>query len=413
MKKVLIISYNFPPVNNVAARRYGEIVSYMANFGWEPFVLTAKSSGDLVVEIPEENIIRIGEHHQKGLLVEPPGVEWFPKFLRPGYLLYKKLNLNLKSLDRFLIGLTVRMFKKVDYIREINPDIILASYGPPTCLWLGNLLSRKIKKPWIVDFRDLCSLPGYSVSMIFDRCIDKILVRSASGIITVSLSLAYFIANFHNKKTTVIFNGFRTENIFDQNHKNKPTKNGKKVIYYAGRFSPRRIDSVKLLIKWLSHCGRDDIVFNIRSLGPKEMNTKISNYAKDLKMSDVINILEPVDDKTVKRELAEADILTVFVDLKKDEPTAAGTITGKFLKLLTLGIPILVIGRKDSDIGKVLNETKAGFLVSDFDQLDIAMKKILSGTFMLHPAWEEIQKYSSENQCKNLCRFLDQIMAKS
>ena len=192
MKKVLLIAYHFPPLNNIGARRYGDMVSYMVNFGWEPFVLTTKSSGDLAVEIPEENIIRMGEHYQKGLVVEPLGVEWFPKYLRPAYLLYKKLNLNLKSMDRFLIDLTVRMFKKLDYIREINPDIILASYGPATCLWMGNLLSRKIKKPWIADFRDPCSLSGHLAPVIFDSYIDKLLVRSASGIVTVSPSLAYF-----------------------------------------------------------------------------------------------------------------------------------------------------------------------------------------------------------------------------
>ena len=62
MKKVLIISYHFPPVNNIASRRFGEMVSFMPNFGWEPFVLTTKSKGTLPVLIPEKKIIRIGNN---------------------------------------------------------------------------------------------------------------------------------------------------------------------------------------------------------------------------------------------------------------------------------------------------------------------------------------------------------------
>lgn len=413
MRKILIISYNFPPVNNIGARRYGEMVSYMLKFGWEPFVLTTRNNGDLPVEIPEEHIIRVGEHYQKGLSSEAPGVKGYPKFLRPAYILYKKLNLNFQSLDKFLFNLTKFTLRKAGNIKKINPDIILASYGPATPLWLGNLLSRIIKKPWIADFRDPCSLSNYSASAIFDRYIDRLLVSSASGIITVSPSLAYFLGNFYNKKTAVVFNGFKAEEPLDRRNKEKLTKEGKKVIYYAGTLDPCRQDSVNLLIKWLANCGRNDIVFTIRSMGPMEMNAKINKLAKDLGVSNLINILGSAEDKTIEEELKEAAITMVFVELKEEKPIAAGTITGKFLKLLPLGIPILVIGRKDSDIGKILNETKAGFLVSNLEQLNMAMEKILSGTFMLQPIWEKIKKYSSENQCQNLCHFLDQIVTRS
>lgn len=413
MNKVLIVApHSFPPVNNMAARRYGEMVSYMPHFGWEPFVLTTKSSGDLAVEIPEENIIRIGEHYQKGLIIEAPGNKGLPKLLRPGYFLYKKLNLNLRSMDMFLFSLAIPMFKKLDCIKKIKPDIILASYGPATSLWVGNLLSWKIKKPWIADFRDPASLVNYSSGASLDKCIDKYLAGSASGIITIGPSLAVFLGKFYNKKVTVIFNGFRLENGFGRGRREKMTKKGKTIIYYAGRLTPSQMGSIKMLIKWLANRGRDDIVFTIRSLGFKEMNAQISSYAQDLKAANLVNILEPAEEETIKSEIGEADILTVFVDIEDGDPVAVGTITGKFLKLLPWGIPILVIGREDSDIGKILNETRAGFLASNPEQLSIAMEKILSGD-LTHPVWDEIQKYSAENQCKNLCHLLDQVLIKS
>ncbi len=381
----------------------------MSKFGWESFILTTKSSGDLPVEISEENIIRVGEHYQKGLSIDAPGVKGYPKLLKPGYLLYKKLNFNFKSIDKFIFSLTIPALKKVGCIRKVNPDIILASYGPATPLLMGNLLSKIIKKPWVADFRDPCSLSNYSASAIFDRCIDRFLVSSASGIITVSPSLVYLLGNFYNKKTAVVFNGFKAQAPVGRSSK-KLDKDGKKAIYYAGSLGPCRLDSVKLLIKWLANCGRNDTMFTIRSLGPKDMEAQISKYAKDLRVAHLVNILEAAEDKTVREEAEDADILAVFVELKEDVPHSAGTITGKFLKLLPFGIPILALGRKDSDIGKILNETKAGFLVSDLEQLNAVMEKILSGAVMPRPVRDEIQKYSSENQCKNLCLFLNQMI---
>jgi len=413
MKRVLIISYDFPPVNNIAARRYGEMVSYMTDYGWEPFVLTTKSSGDLDIAIPKENIIRIGQHHQQGLIVESPGAEGLPKFLKFGYYLYKKLNLNFKSIDRFLFTLPMPILKELEIIKKVNPDIILASFGPATSLWLGNLLSRKLKKPWVADFRDSSSLTNYSALGVLDKCVDKLLLNSASGITTVSPTLAYLLADFYNKKAMVVFNGFNEKNTFNGNCRNKSAKNAKKIIYYAGRFNLQQLNSVKLLIDWLAKCGRNDIVFTIRSLGTKEMDTMISNYAKDLKVCGMVDILEPAEDKIIQKETEEADILTVFVDYEEDVPAAVGTITGKFLKLLPLGTPVLVIGRKDSDIGRILHETGTGYLVSNAAQLAIFMRRALCGSLTLRPVWEEIKKYSSKNQCKRLCYFLEKIITKS
>lgn len=412
MKRVLIISYDFPPVNNIAARRYGDMACYMIKYGWEPFVLTTNNSGDLPIDISEGNIIRIGKHHQNGLVVENPGAEGFPKFLRFAYLLYKKLKLNFKSMDRFIFSLSAHIFKELDRIREIDPDIILTSYGPATSLWLGNLLSRKLRKPWIADFRDACSLTNYSALRMLDQCVDKLLLNSSSGITTVSPTLAYLLADYYNKKAMVVFNGFNEKKISIGKFYNKSIKNDKKIIYYAGRFNLQQLNSVKLLIDWLSSCGRQDIVFNIRSLGTKEMNAMISGYAKDSNISKLVNILDPAEDEVIQKESEDADILTVFVDYEENSPAAVGTITGKLLKLLPLRAPVLVIGRKDSDVGKILNETATGYLVSNAAQLDIFMKRVFSGTLTLGPKWDEIKKYSSQNQCKRLCYFLDKIVTK-
>ncbi|NQS88888.1 hypothetical protein HQ584_03760 [Patescibacteria group bacterium] len=153
-------------------------------------------------------------------------------------------------------------------------------------------------------------------------------------------------------------------------------------------------------------------MFKVRSLSLKEMNAWISGYAEDLGVSSLIDVLEPAEEKIIQSERKEADVLMVFTDIQKDDPASAGIIPGKLLKLLPLGIPILAIGRKDSDVGKILNKTKTGFLVSNFEQLNVVMEKMLSGDSMPSPVRDEIQKFSSESQCGKLCCFLDQFIIK-
>ena len=75
MRKVLIIAYHFPPINNINARRFGGMVAFMPKFGWEPVVLTTKTDGPLPVLMPQENVIRIGKNYdsKKKLVVSEEG----------------------------------------------------------------------------------------------------------------------------------------------------------------------------------------------------------------------------------------------------------------------------------------------------------------------------------------------------
>ena len=45
MKKVLIVSSHFPPLNSMAAKRYGYMCKYMEENGFIPYVLTKRERG--------------------------------------------------------------------------------------------------------------------------------------------------------------------------------------------------------------------------------------------------------------------------------------------------------------------------------------------------------------------------------
>ena len=60
MKKVLIITYRWPPAGGIGVLRCLKFVKYLRDFGWEPIVLTAKNASyqfldyDNLKEVPDE-----------------------------------------------------------------------------------------------------------------------------------------------------------------------------------------------------------------------------------------------------------------------------------------------------------------------------------------------------------------------
>lgn len=383
----------------------------MPGFGWQPVVLTTNSQGDLPLLLPENNIIRIGENcDSKKVLVSEEREKGIPLYLKPFYWFLRKQNIEIKSIDRFLFSWGREVLKKEKLIREINPDAIIATYLPAVDIWLGYLLARKLKKPWLAEFRDASSLYNVSGSVItrfLDRQIDKFLVRSAAAVITIGPYLAQALGGLYGRPVEIVYHGFseKTENSYEQ-------KGKKNIIYYAGRFHTHRLAAVRLLIDWLASDRESGFYFVARSLGPKEANEEITAYAKKKGVADRVALLSPASPEIIEKEEGEAAVLILFEDLNKELGVISrGTMTGKFFEYLPKRAPVVAINREDSDLGRILEQTKRGYLVSGLGQLDIAIKNIIKGNG-LNPDWQKIKEFSREEQTKKLCQLLDRIVRK-
>ena len=69
MKNVLIVSYYFPPINMIAAKRYGTMCKYFEKYGYKPYILTTRHNRsvwldvkmELELPVNKDQIIRIGK----------------------------------------------------------------------------------------------------------------------------------------------------------------------------------------------------------------------------------------------------------------------------------------------------------------------------------------------------------------
>jgi hypothetical protein len=318
-----------------------------------------------------------------------------------------KNNFQLRSLDRTIWTWGRSVKKESKYVMANLPeiDLVVSTYGPSASVWLGKWFSKKYKSKWIVDYRDLAALrKDYrsNISFRLDCYIEKKMLRRCLGLISVSQYLSDLLHKRYGKKSEVIYNGF------DEKKKLIKNKNKYKYIYYAGKFYNHRMDAVKIFMKSIEKNKAVKVKF--RSLGPKYLEDEILSYARELNIKDRIVILPPVDPSVVSIESRNAFVNIVFEDLDNCNNWAAGTLTGKFLRLLAIDVPILSIARSDNEMGSILKITKKGQLCCTRMQIEQFLSDVEEDPKRFSGDSIQIDEFSKINQAKKMCNFFDKIM---
>ncbi|VEF49592.1 TPR/glycosyl transferase domain protein [Bacillus freudenreichii] len=407
MKKVLIITYSYPPLNNIASRRFGDLSKYLKECDWEPFVLTTNSVGHLNVAINEGNIIRIGTHPQKTTEIQSPSNKG-NKILS----MKRKIGLNFRVFDRTYFSWYREITKmNLEELKQKNFDIIIASFGPGAALYAGKFLSRKLNIPWIADFRDLGALykdlnfKRNFVTSAIDFSLERNLLKTASAITTVSNGLKEELNLHYNNPSYVIYNGWEDTTIENEE---KVSLDERPYIYYAGRFYPHQLESIFLLFNCLNK-SKLNIKVKIRSLGPGYLNDILLKYAKEIGLNKKIEMLPAASPTVVEFESMNSLVNLVVEDLDKKYRWKKGTITGKLLPLLIKPAPILAIARDDSEIGEILESTCKGKLCSTESQIESFLLKMgkYKEKCISKENINEVLFFSKERQAKELANILN------
>ncbi|MFC1557968.1 glycosyltransferase [candidate division KSB1 bacterium] len=242
-KKVLIISYYFPPIGGAGTLRILKFLKYLPLYGWESHVLTVKKhysflhDNSLEKEIPNyKNIYRsyallIGDLIRKAFKYKPGQKNNKKKnhnehfkdlFSIAGDMIIFLKNLFYTILfipDEYIGWLPFGVLKGRDIVKDKEIDVIVSSGPPNTTHIIGLLLQKITGKKWIVDFRDLwnqyyLNYNPYNIGIKneFDNFLERTIITHADKIIVVSdIMKAQLLAMFprvSSDKVTVITNGF-------------------------------------------------------------------------------------------------------------------------------------------------------------------------------------------------------------
>ncbi len=397
-KKLVIVSYYFPPFNNIASRRWAEMLPQLYHH-FDIYVFTTNAEGELEIPAKLANIIRFENIFLKGDNTKKSKRSVSKQFL---YNIRK----GLRTLDSTFLNFYLK--NRISFssnIQKINPDYIITSVGPFSSALFGLRSKRLISKiKWIVDIRDSISLyPHFKRGFIkrkLDRFIDYSIIAKSDSVITVSDSLAEIFSDFYLTKVHVIYNGY-SEPINDKSF-NIKQDDSRKVIFYGGKIYEHQLKSFEILCDAIS---KSIVKYKIMMrLVNHEYKNNILSISKNFKVD--IEVLPQVSDQLFKEEANNADILLILESVEYNNKIGKGTLTGKLFNYLPLDGPILSVCRLDSDINIILKRTKRGVVYDNVDNIKKFLDLVKRESFIGN---NSVTNYSRTAQANQLIRLLNEL----
>ncbi len=422
MRNVLIISFFFNQTDNIATVRLRGLVKYLPEFGWNPVVLTVKTSPDqdkkmnvfqtpyddtVVIwkkrfGIPSDKTLQESDHFsspekQKKRLIDTLIDLWSEIFTYPD----RTINWSLSAIE-----------KGEEILKENHFDAILSSMKPPTSHIIANELAKRKKIPWIADFRDLWTQNHYfkhsKIRGFFEKRLELETLSSANALITISYPFFEKLKELHkNKKVYTITNGFDPELV----NPGIPLTKKFSITYtgyiYTGRQDPEPLFRVlKLLIDEKTI---DPTTIEVHFFGHHE--SWLLSDSKKYHLENVVRIHGQISREESIKKQRESQVLLL---LTWNDPGETGIYTGKIFDYLAAQRPILALGLKGGVVTEVLNQTHAGITVSSDEEIKEQIltfyREYKENSFVSYSGVSsEIEKYSHREMARKFAEVLEEI----
>jgi glycosyltransferase involved in cell wall biosynthesis len=424
VKKVLIITYYWPPSGGAGVQRWLKFVKYLPSFSIDPIVLTVdpryanypQRDPSLEKEVPDG--IRV--YHTRSF--EPLGL--FTKIFDGYKVPYGGFsNVNRKSpfqtLMRFIrgnffipdarVGWNRYAVKKArEIIREHQIDTIITT-GPPHSTHLVGLdLKRSLQVKWIADFRDPWTDIYYYSDLLhsrpvklIDRKKERRVLETANKIITVNNSIRdLFIGKIKSPdKITVITNGFDEDDFLPA----KPSKEF--IITYSGTISENYKPWIFFSALSRITLQYPRVKFRFRLAG--NLSPMVEEEIRAHGLSDIFDYRGYVDHDQLTGLLTESSaLLYVF-----PETINYMGSSGKLFEYLATRKPIISLDTVGSDASVIISECEAGMTFSRDDEAGLFgylshLVEIFIRKGFVEAGNEQYLKYSRKNLASHLSRVI-------
>jgi len=432
LRKVLIITYYWPPSGGAGVQRWLKFSKYLPAHGWQPVIYTPSNP-----EAPVDDPSLLKDIHPETIVVKRPIWEpysWYKRFLglkseqriNAGFIseshkpkvkekisVWIRGNFFIPDARRFWIGPSTRYLKQ--YLAG-NPVDIIVTTGPPHSMHLIGLgMKKSLNIPWVADFRDPWSEIDFyeqlSLTRFADRRhknLEKKVLSAADRVIAVGQIRARDLESIADRPVDIITNGYDESDFFT----GKVSPDNKFSIIHVGALNRDRNhpafwkalgDLVEgepgfasdLEVKLI---GKNDISVdaNILSCGLEACVSKIAYVPHDQ--------IPPV--------LQAACLLYLPIN---HTPRPDSIIPGKIFEYLASGRPILGTGPESGDAASILKHAGNGIMVDFEDQEGIReavldyYKKFKKGERERTPA---PAAYSRENLTRDLAAVLESLIEK-
>ena len=423
-KKVLIITYYWPPAGGPGVQRWLKFVKFLPEFGIEPIVYIPENPNypivddSLISEVSKNTTILkqpINEPYKlarlfskeasktisKGIIKEQKKQSFIEKLM-----LYIRGNFFIPDARKSWIKPSAIFLS--DYILKENIKTIITT-GPPHSLHLiGLKLKKQLGVKWLADFRDPWTTISYhkqlkltDASKRKHEALEKQILNTADQIIVTSFTTKIEFQQITNKPIEVITNGYDNEPHVDFEMDYKFT-----LSHIGSLLSKRNPEilwqALRDLTKENSGFSKDLQINFIGSVSENVINS-ISSYG----LSNYINNIGYLPHKEAVKFQKKSQVL-LLIEINSEDTKCI--IPGKLFEYMISNRPIIAIGPEDSDVKKIIKETNTGnyFNYSDYELLKRIIldhyKAYQKKTLQSHPIG--LQKYHRKALTKSLSKIL-------
>ncbi|UQD56417.1 glycosyltransferase family 4 protein [Flavobacterium sp. K5-23] len=423
-KKLLIITYYWPPAGGPGVQRWLKFVKYLPDFGVQPIVYIPENP---TYPIVDENLVR--EVSDKAIILkrnifEPYQLASFfsknktkkissgiiPNQRKQSFLdktfLWIRGNLFIPDARVFWVKPSVSYLEK--YIKENNIDTIVTS-GPPHSLHLiGLQLKQKTNVKWFADFRDPWTTIGYHKSLRLSnyaakkhKKLEHQVLNAADTIIVTSKTTKTEFQAITSKPIAVITNGYDVENV------EKQTLDSKFSLAHIGSFLSERNPKIlwESLVELINENPDFKSHLEIKLIGAvsQEVLETIAGFG----LNSFLNNLGYVSHSEAIAHQKKSQVLLL---IEIDSEDTKSIIPGKLFEYMVSERPIIAIGPKDSDFADIIMQTNTGVF------FDYSEKEKLKETILdYYKQFSEgklksnaigLQKYSRKNLTEQLSKLI-------
>ena len=426
MKKVLIISYYWPPSGGSGVQRWLKFAKYLPKFNWKPIIYTPENpyfdlmDNSLIAEIPNEveviktkiwepyylkdKIFGKSKNSQTSGLINNTFTfkNYFFNWIRGNFFVPDPKIFWVKKSIKFLLK----------YINKNNIEYIVST-GPPHSMHLIALGLKKKNKnlKWIADFRDPWSkldlLDNFHLSYFAknkNKLLEKNVLSKANLILTVSEKWKDDFKKLGANNVKVITNGYDDSDF--TNYTSKIPKE-KFVIGHYGLINHLRnpknfwkaLDEICLENKDFSKKLEIHLSGNI----DKNIINEISNYSA---INSKVKILGYLSHKEVIDAYTNTSLLLVLLFNSK---SGLGNHPAKLFECIACKKQFFVFGPENSDTQKLLNKTKIGEYLLYSDNIENLKEKIIKAYNNQSVNYKFSNDFSREKLTLNLADTLNKI----
>ncbi|MGB3144572.1 MAG: glycosyltransferase family 4 protein [Maribacter sp.] len=423
MKKVLVITYYWPPAGGPGVQRWLKFVKYFRDFGIEPVVYIPEnphypmSDESFINDIPSDIKIYqlpIFEPYQlagifskkKTKRISSGIIQSKNQSFLEKLLLWVRGNFFIPDARKYWVKPSVRFLEKV--LKEEQIDTIITTGPPHSVHLIGEQLKNKHTIQWIADFRDPWTSIGYhkklkltSASKKKHKELESMVLNRADKIVVTSNTTKIEFEQLTNTPIKVITNGF------DGEGKQQGALDAEFTISHIGSMLSGRnpINLWKVLAELVRENKDFAKSLKLRFIGV--VSEEVLASLKDFGLFDFYEHIGYVSHNEALRFQQRSQIL-LLAEIDSEE--TKGIIPGKLFEYMAAQRPILGIGPKDWEVAAIVKQTNTGVVFNHrttFQLKDVLLKWFAS--YQLEQLVVEsrtINQYSRKELTGTLAEFI-------